>query len=239
MRISPLLAVVAWLVGACGGASQPAATAESPATPPGSAASEPQVRSEPDSPKPSIESQREPFIQSCMEKAHMPDYCACSFDQFREVFKDADLTKPVEPDDPRVKSLRERTVAQCASKVTEDQVKANFLQGCEDGDKRKAKYCTCAWPQLRKELSLADIMLHEETPRWVEAKKAIRVNCKGKLPVAVAQSDFMSGCTKDHPEREKMCTCLWKKVKAKFSIEEIIDGSIDVKSTPGLAECNE
>jgi len=239
MRISPLLVFVSCFIGACAGGTRPAATAAGPASPSGSAASEPQASSQPDSSKkPSIESQREAFTKTCMEKAHMPDYCACSFDQFREVFKDADLTKPLEPNDPRMKSMREKTIAQCASKLTDDQVKANFLESCEGGDKRKAKYCSCAWPMLRKQLSLADIMSDEETPRFVEAKKAIKVNCKGKFPVEVAQGDFMTGCTKDHPEREKMCTCLWKKVKAHFSIEDIVDGSIDVKSTPGLAECN-
>ena len=173
-----------------------------------------------------------------MSKSHLPDYCECAFDQFREVFKDADLSKPLQEGDPRPKAVQEKTIAQCASKLNDEQVKAQFLEVCGGGDQRKAKYCNCAWPALRKRLSLADFIGDGETPRFMEAKKAMVAVCKGKFPSDVAKSEFMLGCTKDHPEQEVTCTCLWKKVKAKVSAEELAAGTIDVKSIPGLAECN-
>ena len=184
-----------------------------------------------------MESQRERFIQGCVAKAHLPDYCECGFEQFRQVFKDADLTQNIEPGDARLKLLQEKTVTQCASKMNEEQVKANFLESCEGGDPRKAKYCTCAWPALRKQLTLADFIDDTDSPRFVQAKQAIVTNCKGKFPVEIVKHDFMTGCTKDHPEREKACTCIWKKVIAKYSAEEIAVGAADVKSTPGIDEC--
>jgi hypothetical protein len=237
MRIAFVFVCVSCFIGACASASRPAATAAGQGSPSGSAASAPEASSQNDAPKPNIESQRESFIHACMEKAHLADYCSCGFDQFREVFKDADLTKAIEPGDARVKALQERTVAQCASKLTDEQVKANFIEGCEGGDRRKAKYCACAWPALRKQLSLADFIGDADSPRFTQAKQAILVSCKGKFPAEVAKSDFMSGCTKDHPERDKMCVCLWKKVTAKYSVDEIANGAIDVNSTPGLSEC--
>ncbi len=47
----------------------------------------------------------------------------------------------------------------------------------------------------------------------------------------------MTGCTEHRPDREASCTCLWKKIKAKFSSEEIAADVADVKSVPGLDEC--
>ena len=176
-------------------------------------------------------------MQGCVGKAHLPDYCECAFDQFREVFKDVDLSKPLPEGDPHVKTLQDKTVAVCASKLNEEQVKSNYVEACQEGNKKKAKYCTCAFSALRKSLSLADFMGDADTPRFIEAKKAMVVVCKGKYPAEVAKSEFVTECTKDKPEDRKMCDCLWKKIKAAMTLEELAAGTVDVKTVPGLAEC--
>lgn len=230
--------VTSLLVAACGGGAQPAAAPNESAAPPSEqpAASAPAAETSAQA-KPNIESQREPFIQGCMARTQAPDYCECGFQQFRDVFKDEDLSKPLEKNDPRLKSLQEKIVAGCASKLNEEQVQANFIKGCVDGDDRKSNYCKCAWPALRKQLSVPDFLGDGETPRFAEAKKSMVVACKGKLPVDVAKEDFMTGCKKDRPELDKTCTCLWGKIKAKFSAEELAAGTADVNSVPGLKEC--
>ena len=223
---------------ACGTA-QSSAPAEAPRQSPGSAAPAPA----PPPPasaapaQPTIESQREPFLASCVSKAQAPDYCECAFGQFREVFQDADLSVNLEESDPRLQTLREKTLAACGNKLSEERVKATFLQACVGDDPKKQNYCACAWQALRKELSIVDFMGGGKSPRFVAAKKSMVVACKGKLPVEVTKKAFMTGCIDQHPDREATCTCVWKKIKAKHSSEEIAADVVDVKSVPGLDEC--
>jgi hypothetical protein len=181
------------------------------------------------------DSQREPFMRGCVAKVKAPDYCACGFDQFREVFKDSSGQDPA-PNDPRFKALEERTKAECASKLPEDVVKANFLSSCIEDDKRKTSYCECAWPALRKNLTVSDFTTDFEGPRFDDAKKAMVATCKGKFPTAVAKADFLKACTKDDASRGKMCECAWKKLRAKFSTEEIVAGVVD-PAAAGISAC--
>jgi hypothetical protein len=181
------------------------------------------------------DSQREPFMRGCVSKVKAPDYCACGWDQFRDVFKDAYGQDPP-PSDPRFKTLEERTKAACASKLPEDIVKASFISSCVEDDKRKASYCECAWPALRKSLAVSDFTTDFQGPRFDEAKKAMVAACKGKFPTEVAKADFLKGCTKDDPGNKKMCDCAWKKLRAKFSTEEIVAGVIDANAA-GVASC--
>jgi hypothetical protein len=186
---------------------------------------------------PPLRAQREAFMQSCMPRALSPDYCECGFEQFRVIFKDVDLNHELPPDDPHLVRLKEQTLESCASKLREDQVQANFVKGCIDGDDRKRSYCSCAWPALRKSLAVSDFVLADlDGPRFFDAKKSMVVACKGKFPPEVARSDFMTACTKDE-STAKVCECLWKKLKAKFTMEELAAGTADVRTAPGLAEC--
>ncbi len=181
------------------------------------------------------DSQREPFMTGCTAKVNAADYCACAFEQFREVFKDGE-GQGGGTDDPRFPKLQEQTKAACSSKLPEDVVKAGFLTGCTEDDKRKAKYCECAWPALRKKLALSDFTTSFEGARFDEAKKSMAVACKGKYPSELAKADFLKGCTKDDGARSKMCECAWKKLHAKYSTEEIVAGVVD-PAAAGVAEC--
>jgi hypothetical protein len=176
-------------------------------------------------------------METCVSKAHSPDYCECAFGQFRELFKDADLSAKLEESDPRLQTLRDRTIAACGSQVSEDQVKANFTEGCAGDTPKKQSYCACAWRAMRKELSVVDFLGNGKSPRFLAAKKSMVVACKGKLPMEVTHQEFMTGCTERQPDREASCACLWKKIKAKYGSEEIEAGVADVKSVPGLDEC--
>lgn len=181
------------------------------------------------------DSQRESFMSGCVAKVKAPDYCSCGFDQFREVFKDGPQTNGPSPD-PRFNVLAERTKAECASKLPEDVVKASFVSSCVEDDKRKTAYCECAWPALRKNLALSDFATDFEGPRFDAAKKSMAAACKGTFPTDVAKADFLKGCTKDDPGNAKMCECAWKKLRAKFSTEELVSGTADAESA-GISQC--
>ena len=136
-------------------------------------------------------------------------------------------------------TLSALTLAACGGLLSEDQVKGNFLEGCIAKDNRKSAYCNCSWQSLRKNLEVREFLGDAENPRFVEAKKKMVVSCKGKLPEEIPKYEFMTECTKGDASREKACTCAWKKIRAKFSTEEIAAGTADVESIPGLAECKE
>lgn len=187
----------------------------------------------------SPDSQRENVMQACAKKIQSPDFCECEFEQFRDLFKDSAPVSGDPAKEPRFAALTERTKTACASKLPEDVVKSGFLKGCTEDDKRKAPYCECAWPALRKNLSVSDFVLDAQGPRFDDAKKAMTKACKGKFPVDVAKADFMKGCSKDDASKTKSCECLWKKVHAKFTTEEIVAGTMSIDQVPGLNECKQ
>jgi hypothetical protein len=210
------------------GSAAPAADTASPATP---AAAEPAA-------KPSLESQREPFVKSCMEKVPARDYCDCAFEQFKDVFKDADLSKPLAKDDPHVATLQQQTITACGSKLSEEQIKGGFMTGCRGDDPHKDAYCSCAWTTLRKSLKPADFVGSSlEGERYEKPKKAVVKTCKGKYPAEAAKAEFVKGCSSNDKATPSMCECLWKKLRTKFSVEDVVVGTVDLSTVPGVKDC--
>ena len=184
--------------------------------------------------KPSIESQRDPFVQACMRKMPAQAYCSCAFDQFKDIFKDADLTQ--KPSDAQMESLKQKTLGNCASKLTEADVKPVFGNECLGGNSKKQAWCDCEWTALRSKLDLADFVSDFEGTKYDDAKKAVVTQCKGKLTEADAKADFASACSKGVADRVKTCDCMWKKLRSKSSVEEISAGAVDIKKA-GLETC--
>jgi hypothetical protein len=227
MRKIPLHAALLLFCACASNPTPPANSSESDAAPAETTASDDSA----------MESQREPFIQGCIKKASAPEYCACAFEQFRIVFKGVDLNQPLEEGDPRLQTLQKKTIAACSSKIDEAQVRSNFLEQCVENEPKKKAYCECAWPALRKDLELAELLGNTESLRFFAAKKQMTAICKGKFPVDVAKREFMQGCIQEPGSSEKMCGCLWNKVIARFTAEEIAAGTADLKNMPELAKC--
>jgi hypothetical protein len=185
----------------------------------------------------SVDSQRDQFMSGCMKKMPAPDYCECGFQQFRDVFKGVDMNSVTSTDDPRFQQLQQQTMSQCASKMPEDAVKAGFMNDCSGNEPKKSPYCQCAWPALRKNLSVVDLISHTEGPRLDDARKAMVKVCKGKYPTEIAHTEFVAACSKPDPSTKTRCECVWKKVHAKYSTEEIVAGLADPHATPGLDTC--
>src|SRR5262245_9075249 len=107
------LFVITLFLFACGGGN---AAANQSSEPPGAESQQaPPTENANAQPARNIEDEREGFMKSCLEKTPSKDFCACGFEQFKEVFKDADLSKPLAPDDPRAAQMREKTVSACSS----------------------------------------------------------------------------------------------------------------------------
>jgi hypothetical protein len=252
MRITLALVAVA-LLAACGGsppptaspsnasATAPSGASDSTPTTASSRAADPSKSSGTatgDAPaKPTMDSQREPFMQGCMKKVNAPDYCECGWEQFRDVFKDADLSQSLPPGDPRLSTLQQRTIAACGGKLPEEQIQASFITSCVGGDTRKEAYCRCAWPALRKTLSPVDFIGDFQGPRFDEAKRSMAAACHGKFPADVAKADFIKDCTGGDAVRSSRCECAWTKLHARYSIEAIVSGAIDLDAVPGLKAC--
>ena len=180
-----------------------------------------------------LEAQHDGFVSKCMGKSPMKEYCECGFEQFKVVFKDADLDKDPSPE--LLETLKTKTISACADKLPEPTLKTSFVTSCTGTDNRKGGYCECAWTSLRKTLSLADFATGLSGSHFDEAKKRMVGECKGKLPDAVVKGEFMDACTKEGDP--KGCECVWKKVRGKFSAEEIAAGLADLKAVPSVAEC--
>jgi len=234
-----ILFSVGLVVAACGGAAAPKAPepAASPEAKPAEAAAGPAPVAAAKSGG-TIEDQRESFVSSCLERARSKDYCDCGFEQFKQVFKDADLSKPLADNDPRLPELKQKTATVCTSKLSEADVKADFVHGCSEGDARKDGYCGCAWGSLRKKLAYTDfVALDANDPRFVAQRKVMVVECKGKYPTEIAKFDFMKACTQGDSAAETACTCKWNKLKKQFTTEELVAGTVDPRSPKGLADC--
>ena len=239
MRTIIVLAV-GLVVAACGAAAapkgaEPAASPEAkPAEAPATGGPAPTAAAKGGS----IEDQHESFVSSCLERERSKDYCECGFEQFKEVFKDADLSKPLADNDPRLPELKQKTITVCTSKLSEADVKADFLRACSEGDARKEGYCGCAWGSLRKKLAYTDLAaLDANDPRFVEQRKVMVVDCKGKYPTEIAKFDFMKACTQGDSAAEAACTCKWNKLKKQFTTEELVAGTVDPRTAKGLADC--
>lgn len=234
MRTAHALSALLILTAACGGAQTNAQTTNNQpdATAPTASSSAPVEDAGP--PKPTMESQREPFVQTCMHKIPVQSYCSCAFDQFKDVFKDADLTQKPSPES--LATLRQKTAETCGAKLTDAEVKPLFTTACVGSEPRKGPFCECWWTSFRKKISPGDFLGDFEGDKFDEVKKTMAATCKGKLPDPVAKAEFLEGCEKSAPGKNKFCECSWKKVRAKASAEQVAIGLIDLKSLK-LDEC--
>ena len=183
-----------------------------------------------------MESQREPFMASCMKKVQAPDYCSCGWDQFTDVFKGADLNHSSRPTIRASRRSSRRRSPSAGRSFRRTRIKASFLATCQGDEPRKAAYCNCAWPALRKTLAPSDFLGSFQGQRFDEAKKVMVTACKGKFPAELAKSDFMKECTRGDSGASSRCECAWTKMRAKYPVEAIVSGTADI-STVGLKDC--
>lgn len=158
-----------------------------------------------------------------------PDYCQCSWDLLLSVFSEKELTAK-EPDAAKMASYKEKVASTCSGKIPEPVAREKFMEGCGAKASEIGPYCECAWTELRKTLSVGDLVLpgSAQSERVVAATKTLPKSCGAKLPEKVARAAFLQGCNGEQPGSEKFCECAWKQLRATSSAAELFAGTTDV-----------
>jgi len=86
----------------------------------------------------------------------MKTYCDCTWGEFRKRFSAAELGDDATVQSDRFLAARVPVVKACAAKMPEPVAKEAFMKGCAS-DPKAQPFCTCAWKELRKQVSAAEI----------------------------------------------------------------------------------
>jgi hypothetical protein len=97
------------------------------------------------------------FQAGCVGKnAEMKSYCECTWTEFRKRFSALELGDEATVQSERFVAARAPVVKVCGGKMPESVSKEAFLKGCAK-DPSADKFCACAWKELRKVASPAEI----------------------------------------------------------------------------------
>ncbi len=188
--------------------------------------------------KPTLQSQRGPFVDACMQSIGSREYCECGFVQFEGLYKDVDFEKEPPKDDPRMGQLAIKMKEACSDKFPEPKAQEQFMQSCTENEPKRDPYCNCAWTELRKSLSVSDILNYPPgDAKYVEAKKGIPKACKGKYPIDLASSEYLEACKAGSQRTDKQCQCMWKKITKKLSVEQLVAGPSEITKVSDLDKC--
>ena len=86
----------------------------------------------------------------------MKAYCDCTWTEFRKRFSAAELGDEGTVASERFVAARAPVVKACSNKMPESVSKDAFMKGCAK-DQAADKFCGCAWKELRKQASPAEI----------------------------------------------------------------------------------
>ncbi len=171
------------------------------------------------------------FMAGCAKKAvSSPDYCECAWGELRKAFTDDEMAAGDLPP-PKLEKLKARVLGACASKIPEDNVRADFGKACMGSKPELKPYCECTWSEFRKRFSAAE--LNDEatvaSERFLSARLPVVKACGNKMPAGVSEEAFMKGCMKD-ASVDKFCGCAWKELRKQASPAEIESGTFDQKT---------
>lgn len=228
MRWSHGLGWFAVLASGCGGATAPSPPPE-PA--PAPAAPEP----EPTNPKDDLsaedravmEDRRANFIAICNGNGNNGDYCACTWDQLREVVSREELlVDRASPD--QVRELQRRALLYCVEEISEDTVKEAFRGGCMT--KANEAFCDCTYRELRERVSARDIATRggEDGEGFMRKRNEALQACMSDMDEATVKSNFVRGCM-DSGGAEARCLCAWDVAKKEVSLVDIALDRIDLE----------
>jgi hypothetical protein len=105
-------------------------------------------------PEPAV---KQGFMQGCVgDRQEMNAYCECSWTEFRKQFSPGDLGDETIIRSDKFNAARVAVTKACGSKISEKVVKDGFLKACTR-DPSLEKFCGCAWTELKKTASPAEI----------------------------------------------------------------------------------
>ncbi len=97
------------------------------------------------------------FMQGCIgDRPEMNAYCECSWTEFRKDFSAGDLGDEAIIQSEKFDKARAAVTKTCGSKISEKVVKEGFLKACTR-DSSFEKFCGCAWNELKKMATPAEI----------------------------------------------------------------------------------
>lgn len=97
------------------------------------------------------------YDKACVgEHKEMQPYCDCTWTEFRKRFSAAELRDEETVKGDRFLASRGPVIKACASKMSDAAAKGLFMQGCNK-DPKFEKFCTCAWKEVRKIATPAEI----------------------------------------------------------------------------------
>ena len=97
------------------------------------------------------------FEKGCIGKSpEMKTYCECTWTEFRKRFSPAELGDEATVASDRFVAARVPVVKACGNKMPESVSKEAFMKGCAKAEAAD-KFCGCAWKELRKQASPAEI----------------------------------------------------------------------------------
>ena len=100
---------------------------------------------------------KEGFSKGCVGKnPDMKTYCDCTYAEFRKHFSAAELGDEATVASDRFVAARGPVVKACGNKMPESVSREAFMKGCVK-DPSSDKFCGCAWKELRKQASPAEI----------------------------------------------------------------------------------
>jgi hypothetical protein len=97
------------------------------------------------------------FVKGCDgDMPKLTPYCECTWTELRKKLSTADMGDASVTKTDRFTSAKKDAVKVCGPKMPEDIAKQAFLTGCAQDPKLEG-FCGCAWKELRKEKSAADV----------------------------------------------------------------------------------
>jgi hypothetical protein len=97
------------------------------------------------------------FMVGCIgDRQEMTAYCDCSWAEFRKQFSAGDLGDGTIVQSERFAKARVDVTKTCGPKISEKVVKEGFLKACTR-DPQTEKFCGCAWEELKKMATPAEI----------------------------------------------------------------------------------
>ncbi len=97
------------------------------------------------------------FVKGCDgEMPNLTPYCECTWTELRRKLSTVDMSDEAVIKSARFTSAKKDAVKVCGPKMPEDVAKQAFITGCAQDPKLEG-FCGCAWKEIRKQKSAADV----------------------------------------------------------------------------------
>jgi hypothetical protein len=123
------------------------------------------------------------FKKGCTQgREGFDDYCSCSWPELRKKFSAAELARDETTHSDKFRDTIKQVAKSCGKKLPEAVMQKAFMLGCTKHGPDTEKFCTCAWKQMKKSMSMGDLAMGQESPAFESAQKSVQKGCKALKP---------------------------------------------------------